>query len=140
MRQLQLLLAAALGPLLGVALLATPAGAGPAEESRAVIERQLDAIGRDAWGEAFVFASPGIQQKFGTPETFGRMVRELYPMVWRPSSVTHLGAATEGGFLLHRLELRDASGRAYVARYYMRRVDGAWRIAAVMIEESDLGV
>ena len=119
--------------------LATPTLAGRAEDSRTIIERQLEAIGRDAWGEAFVFASPGIQQKFGSPENFGRMVRELYPMVWRPSRVEHLGVETEGVYQLHRLELRDASGKVYVARYYLREVEGVWRIAAVMIEESDLG-
>lgn len=136
MIKLRHLLAAALTAL----CLASQALADPAEDSGAVIDRQLEAIGRDAWAEAFVFAAPGIQQKFGTPENFGRMVRDLYPMVWRPSSVEHLGVETEGVYQLHRLELRDAAGRAYVARYYLREVDGAWRIAAVIIEEARLGV
>ena len=52
----------------------------------ATIGRQLEAFRADAFDDAFTFASPMIQGLFRTPETFGEMVRNGYPMVWRPAS------------------------------------------------------
>ena len=54
----------------------------PAIES--TIQNQFDAFLKDDVGTAFSFASPNIKGLFGTPENFGPMVRNGYPMVWRP--------------------------------------------------------
>ncbi len=119
---------------------APPAVADPAADSRAVIERQLDAFQRDDWAEAFAFASPSIQRQFQNPERFSEMVRGGYPMVWRPADVAFLDAERRGAALIQRLRLTDAAGIAYIARYQMVEIDGAWRIAGVFIERApDVG-
>ena len=52
-----------------------------------VIQSQIDAFQADDFARAFSFASPTIQGMFGTPENFGLMVKEGYPMVYRPAEV-----------------------------------------------------
>lgn len=106
-----------------------------ANASRLVIEKQLEAIQRDAWAEAFVFASPNIQSMFKTPERFGDMVRGGYPMVWRPSRVDFLSARRNGEDLFHRLRVVDAAGESFQVLYLMRRSDGAWRVEGVWVQK-----
>lgn len=53
-----------------------------------VIAAQIEAFQQDDFQTAFTFASPKIQMLFGSPENFGKMVQNGYPMVWRPSDVT----------------------------------------------------
>lgn len=104
--------------------------------ARDVISGQISAFGTEEIGRAFGFASPFIQEKFQTPETFGRMVREGYPMVWRPSEVTFLEAREFGGKLWQEVFLRDAAGRGWIAEYELVEVDGELRINGVRIREA----
>ena len=115
---------------------APAAQADPVAESREIIEKQLEAFQRDAWSEAFGYASPGIQGMFQNPQRFSEMVTGGYPMVWRPAEVEFLGAQPEGPFLMQRLRLVDQQGVAYTAVYQMTLVDGEWRIAGVFIEKA----
>ena len=39
---------------------------------------------------AFDYASPTIRGIFGSPDRFGAMVQQGYPMVYRPSEVRYL--------------------------------------------------
>lgn len=66
------------------------AASGREAAIRGVIGSQLDAFEADDVDRAFGFASNGIRGMFGTPERFGQMVREGYPMVWRPGEVRYL--------------------------------------------------
>jgi hypothetical protein len=104
--------------------------------ARDVISGQISAFGTEEIGRAFGFASPFIQEKFRTPETFGRMVREGYPMVWRPSEVTFLEAREIGGKLWQEVFLRDAAGRGWIAEYELVEIDGELRINGVRIREA----
>ncbi len=100
---------------------------------RAVIEDQIARFGRDDWDGAFAHAAPGIREIFRTPEGFGRMVREGYPMVWRPSRV-EAGEMREGPRgPVQVMRLTDAAGAVHEAEYEMAMVDGAWRIAGVRV-------
>ncbi|MFB9149209.1 DUF4864 domain-containing protein [Roseovarius ramblicola] len=104
--------------------------------ARAVISDQIAAFEAGELGRAYGFASPFIQEKFQTPETFGRMVREGYPMVWRPSEVTFLEAREMGGRLWQEVFLRDAAGRGWIAEYELVGIDGEMRINGVRIREA----
>lgn len=133
-RRIALLWTFTLALLLAVA---GPAAADPAAESRAVIERQLDAFAADDFDEAYSYAAPSIQRIFPTPQVFEQMVRGGYAMVIAPPEVAFLGAeAIPGGTIAHRLRLVGQDGVAYIARYYLREVDGAWRITGVDIERA----
>lgn len=104
--------------------------------ARDVIADQIAAFQAEELGRAFGYASPFIQGKFQTPETFGRMVREGYPMVWRPSEVTFLEAREISGRLWQEVFLRDAEGHGWIAEYELVEVDGALRINGVRIREA----
>ena len=54
------------------------------------IEAQLAAFAADDADKAFSYAAPGIRALFITAERFLSMVREGYPVVYRPASVTFL--------------------------------------------------
>ena len=82
MRAISLVLALVLG-------LATPATAQNAD-IEATISNQFEAFQADDFAQAFTYASPMIREIFRTPENFGTMVRNGYPMVWRPSDVRYL--------------------------------------------------
>ena len=114
--------------------------AGPAvaesRTARDVISDQIAAFRAEDPASAFAFASPFIKDKFGTPERFGQMVREAYPMVWSPSEVTFLDARETGGKLWQEVLLRDADGRGWIAEYELVEVDGALRINGVRIREA----
>lgn len=124
---------------LGVALAfgAPDRGAAQEEGVREVIASQLEAFLRDDFAAAFEFASPGIRAMFGTPENFGRMVRQGYPMVWRPGSYSFSTLEPRQGRpgLRQSVVITDASGKVFVADYHMIEVDGAWRIDGVSLRE-----
>ncbi len=52
-----------------------------------MIEAQLAAFQDDDGARAFGFASPAIQQQFGSPSNFLAMVRTAYLPVYRPREV-----------------------------------------------------
>ncbi len=116
-------------------LAAAPAAAEPAGAIRTVIEGQLDAFQRDAGGEAFSYASPDIRRKFGTPETFMRMVRSGYPQVYRPQAVQFEGLRPDGeGRAVQEVFFVGPDGGGSLALYFMeRQPDGTWKIDGVQI-------
>lgn len=130
-----LLVAAGLLIVSAAASFAGPASDEDAAASRDVIERQLDAFSRDAWGEAFGFAGPGVQSIFQTPERFAAMVKGGYAMVWRPASVEFLSAEAVGDGVMQRLRIVDRAGDAHLARYFLRETEAGWRIEGVEIEK-----
>jgi hypothetical protein len=105
----------------------------PADSIQAVIESQIQAFQRSDVDSAFTHASPTIQQKFGDPKTFGRMVEMGYPMVWRPRSyrMTEIVQTDSGPVQLVVFE--DATGRLHEAGYLMQEIDGVWRINGVHV-------
>ena len=106
-----------------------------------VIAEQIEAFRVDDFSTAFGFASPGIQGMFGTPDRFGAMVRNGYPMVWRPGEVRFGRLHDEGGVLWQEVLIEDLQGRRFGLAYRMERVLGEWRIAGVqVIPAPDVGV
>ena len=99
---------------------------------KSVIERQLAAFARDDAATAFGFASPGIQQRFGTPEMFMQMVRSDYRAVYRPRSVSFGAAEPSDGMIIQEVDLIGPDGEGVRAFYLMeRQEDGSWRINGV---------
>lgn len=103
----------------------------PAIES--TIQSQIDAFLKDDFVTAFTFASPNIRSMFGTPENFGRMVQQGYPMVWRPQDVTFGELREIAGGLCQMVIVKDAAGSLHYLDYRMQMIDGEWRIAGVQI-------
>ena len=84
-----------------------------------VIGNQIEAFKVDDFDTAFTFASPNIQGIFRTPENFGRMVSQGYPMVWRPAAVEYLELEERGGQYFQRVMITDQSGRVHLLGYAM---------------------
>lgn len=104
-----------------------------------IITNQLEAFKKDDWETAFTFASPSIRTFFRTPENFGAMVRQGYPMVWRPRSVTYLEQLNVNGEIWQKVQIRDAMGQLHTLAYQMIMTDDGWRINGVqLLQESDL--
>ena len=118
--------------LLAVApLLVAAQSAVSPEDARAVrevIEAQIDAFRKDDAARAFSLATPGIREKFGSPENFMDMVRSSYAVVYRPASVAFEAPVAIDGQILQPVRMTDAEGRAWLAVYPMQRQpDGSWR-------------
>ncbi len=121
-------------------LAATPAAADDAA-IRQVIDAQIAAFEADDFAAAFEHASPAIRGVFGTPERFGQMVRQGYPMVHRPAELRYLEARDGGRGRLQRVLITDASGRIHLLEYEMIEADGRYLINGVRIlRGADAGV
>ncbi|MEO1537162.1 MAG: DUF4864 domain-containing protein [Pseudomonadota bacterium] len=115
-------------------------GAASAEDAlprdagiEATIDAQIDAFLKDDFATAFTYASPNIQGFFGTSERFGQMVRNGYPMVWRPGDVQYLDLRDVAGNLWQKVLITDQSGGVHVLDYQMIQTSEGWRINGVQI-------
>ena len=97
------------------------------------IQSQIDAFLADDFPKAFTFASPNIRMLFGSPERFGAMVRQGYPMVWRPGEVRFLELRDIDGALWQKVLIRDQSGRLHILDYQMVETGDGWRINGVQL-------
>jgi hypothetical protein len=129
------------GALAAALALAFAMPAAAQSDPRDVIAAQIDRFLADDLAGAFEYAAPGIQRLFGTPENFGRMVRQGYPMVWRPAEVTYGAAEERGARVLQRVVITDAAGRVHTLLYEMVPDGESWRIGGVRILAApDVGV
>jgi len=124
--------------LLSLALSVLSALSVSAQEARnpaieTTIQQQFDAFRADDVGTAFSFASPTIKGLFGTPENFGMMVRNGYPMVWRPAEVQYLELRKVAGNLWQRVMVTDQAGRTHLLDYQMVQTGDGWQINAVQL-------
>ena len=97
------------------------------------IRAQITALQADDFDRAFTYASPTIQQIFRAPEVFGRMVRQGYPMVYRPSAIEFLELASVEGYYWQKVQIRDGQGLYHLMAYQMVQLDGLWRINGVQL-------
>jgi uncharacterized protein DUF4864 len=105
--------------------------AADAKAVRALIEAQLAAFAADDAERAFSYAAPSIRALFVTAERFLAMVREGYPVVYRPASVTFLKPEWIETKLIQRVQMTDAAGAPWMVVYELeRQPDKSWRIAA----------
>lgn len=135
---LSILLALAAQLVNGAAPAQAPSiSAADARGVRAVIEAQLDAFAADDAPRAFSYAAPPIREMFGTAENFIAMVRQGYPVVYRPASVTFLKPEIIQGELIQSVQMTDAGGRIWLAVYQMQRQsDRSWRINGCQVVAS----
>ncbi|WP_298850436.1 DUF4864 domain-containing protein [uncultured Ruegeria sp.] len=102
-------------------------------EIEANIAAQIQAFKADDFAKAFTFASPNIQQLFQNPDNFGAMVRNGYPMVWRPADVRFLELREIAGALWQKVMITDGNGRFHILDYQMIPLEGGWKINGVQL-------
>ncbi len=105
-------------------------------EIEATISNQIEAFQADDFTRAFTFASPNIRRIFRTPENFGRMVTQGYPMVWRPAAVEYLEQRTEAGAIWQKVRITDQKGGVHILDYRMLQTEDGWKINGVQLLES----
>ena len=97
------------------------------------IQSQIEAFQVDDFTTAFTFASPSIRRLFGDVDRFGAMVRNGYPMVWRPGEVRFLELREIDGRIWQKVLIRDQLGAVHILDYQMLQLDGGWLINGVQI-------
>jgi Domain of unknown function (DUF4864) len=106
-----------------------------AQSIRTVIEAQLAAFAEDDADKAFSYASDNIRERFGTAENFIAMVKESYPVVYRPASVSFAKPEHIEGQTLQSVKMADDAGRLWLALYSMQRQpDSSWRINGCVLK------
>lgn len=104
------------------------------------IRSQIDAFLADDFARAFTFASPTIKGLFGSPDNFGQMVRQGYPMVHRPSDIKMLELRNVAGALWQKVMITDQQGRTHLLDYQMIETPEGWQINGVqLLRESGVG-
>jgi hypothetical protein len=102
-------------------------GSTEAQAVQQVIRAQLAAFAADDADKAYSYASPAIRGVFPTAEIFMHMVRNGYPVVYRPASVAFLKPEKDGDEILQPVQMTDAEGRVWIALYTMQRQgNGTW--------------
>ncbi|NQW09116.1 MAG: DUF4864 domain-containing protein [Alphaproteobacteria bacterium] len=124
--------------VLALALLLTTTAPRAAELDspafRAVIGAQVDAFRRQAWSEAFGYASPSIRTLFGTVDRFRSMVLNGYEAVVRPRVFEFEAPAEIDGRPTQPVFVVGPDGVARRALYFMeRQPDGRWLIDGCML-------
>lgn len=122
-----------------LALIALPAQADEGA-IQGIIDDQITAFRADDFDTAFTYAAPNIQGMFGSPSNFGAMVRNGYPMVWRPDGVEYLETRDRGAIWEQDVLITDGTGRLHTLRYSMVETPEGWRIAGVeLLRTPDVG-
>ncbi|WP_171233000.1 DUF4864 domain-containing protein [Ruegeria sp. HKCCA4812] len=102
-------------------------------EIEANISAQIQAFKSDDFATAFTFASPSIQRLFQNPDNFGAMVRNGYPMVWRPSEFRFLELREIAGALWQKVMITDENGRVHILDYQMIPLEDSWKVNGVQL-------
>lgn len=124
-----------------VGLLATtPFAAADDAAIHQVIGDQIAAFQSDDFDAAFDYASPAIRDIFQTAERFGAMVRQGYPMVYRPAGFRFLEAREGERGIVQRVLITDDVGRIHLLDHEMVDIKGRYLINGVrFLRGAELG-
>lgn len=102
-----------------------------------VVQSQLAAFAKDDADKAFSYAAPVLRKAIGSSAAFMAMVKNSYPVVYRPASVVFLKAEGSGDDVVQKVQMLDASGMSYLAVYSLQRQkDKTWRISGCAVVEN----
>lgn len=125
--------------LIAIFLFTLPAKAQE-RDIQMVISDQVYAFLKDDFASAYSFAAPSIQQVFPTPEQFGVMVKNGYPMIHKPAAFEFKVFKEEAGVFYQNVLFQDQSGRFFLAEYTMIEIENNWKIKAVrLLDQTALG-
>ena len=102
------------------------------KEVRNTISSQIDAFKENNIEKAYRFAAPNIQAQFPNPEVFGLMVRNGYPVIWRPKSFKFTKFQDLGNKSIQRVLFQSYDGRLETYDYILEKYDDLWKIAGVL--------
>ena len=111
-------------------------GSAVMEEVHHTISSQIDAFKKNDVEEAYTFAAPNIQAQFPSPETFGLMVRNGYPIIWKPKSFKFVKFKNLGDKCIQRVLFQSYNGSLETYDYILEKNNKEWKIAGVMTIKS----
>ena len=115
-----------------ISLLSTLVFADESEMVRNIISSQIEAFKENNIKKAYRFAAPNIQAQFPNPEVFGLMVRNGYPVIWRPKSFKFTKFQDLGNKSIQRVLFQSYNGSIETYDYILEKYDDLWRIAGVL--------
>ena len=107
-------------------------GSTAIEEVRFTISSQIDAFKENDVKKAYTFAAPNIQAQFPNPDLFGLMVRNGYPIIWRPKSFKFTEFKDLGETCVQRVLFQSYSGSLKSYDYILEKNNNLWKIAGVI--------
>ena len=107
-------------------------GSTAIEEVRFTISSQIDAFKENDVKKAYTFAAPNIQAQFPNPDLFGLMVRNGYPIIWRPKSFKFTEFRDLGETCVQRVLFQSYSGSLKSYDYILEKNNNLWKIAGVI--------
>ena len=102
------------------------------QEVRETISSQIDAFKQNDFNRAYTFAAPNIQAQFPSPEVFGLMVRNGYPVIWKPKSFKFTKFKDLGNRCIQRVLFQSYNGSLETYDYILEKNDNVWKIAGVL--------
>ena len=102
------------------------------KEVRDTISLQINAFKQNDIKKAYTFASANIQAQFPSPEVFGLMVRNGYPVIWKPKSFKFTSFKDFGNRCIQRVLFQSYNGSLETYDYILERDDKLWKIAGVL--------
>jgi hypothetical protein len=115
---------------------ALPLGTADELAVRSTVQGQLAAFAADDAKRAFAYAAPNVREALGTAAAFMAMVREAYPVVYRPASVAFLKPDNNHGQVSQRVQMVDATGEHWLATYSLQRSRKGWLITGCVVVAS----
>ncbi len=102
------------------------------KEVRDTISLQIDAFKQNDIKKAYTFASANIRAQFPNPEVFGLMVRNGYPVIWKPKSFKFARFKDLGNRCIQRVLFQSYDGSLETYDYILEKDDNLWKIAGVL--------
>ena len=115
-----------------ISLLSTLVFADESEMAKNTISSQIEAFKQNNIEKAYTFAAPNIQAQISNPEVFGSMVKNGYPIIWRPKSFKFTKFQDLGNKFIQRVLFQSYDGRLEIYDYILEKYDDLWKIAGVL--------
>ena len=106
------------------------------EAVRFTISSQIDAFKQNDVKKAYTFAAPNIQAQFPSPDIFGLMVRNGYPIIWKPKSYKFTTFKDLGNMCIQRVLFQSYNGSLESYDYILEKNGSVWKIAGVLTIKS----
>ena len=115
-----------------ISQLSTLVFADESEMVRNTISSQIEAFKENNIKKAYKFAAPNIQAQFPNPDVFGLMVRNGYPVIWRPKNFKFTKFQDLGNKSIQRALFQSYDGSLETYDYILEKYDDLWKIAGVL--------
>jgi hypothetical protein len=116
---------------------AEPMSDSDARKVQGIILAQFEAFAEDDAEGAFETATPAVREAIGDSGRFLALVRGVYPMVYRPESVTFHKPRQDEDNVLQLVEIKDGNAKSWLALFALeRQPDASWRISGCVVSEN----